>query len=491
MAGALAQAVDEELTCSLCLDLYDEPKALPTCGHVFCKKCLVGLLRGKKKGHIVNCPECRAVIRIDKRSVSSLNTHLKLRNLVEKRREDAKSASVQTPTDIATCPIHEGQTVLLFCVTCKVLICQMCLLESHNGQSHVFKGIPETHQVQMQEMTDILKETCKKIEQSRDILSRKKSLKEHISRSKLTECKAVDKLVEERVNEINEEGEKLKTNIQQAVDLKVNELERHICELDKDVEKAEDLHAAALRLKSNASDIEYVRHHDDLVDKLKEVIDVNQCEVNLPLPVVTFLPNKSPESTLGTLVKDSEVGSYQTEAKKENILKTIVSDVIRGGFTLFVIFILIITVLPVCFTILFVTVAFALIMYPYTVYNWCKYLTITSRQWIEHEIVNMRSETIILQFLNRLSTNLIIITTLFSVTFDFLLSRYEDFDGYIYLLYMYQEEILETASFLSNEIWIYLLLFKFLILLPLDLGIMIHKLLTAIPSPNSQTVGPE
>ena len=54
----------EELTCSICLLVYDEPRVLaPGCTHVFCTACLRALLAGAaKKGQNATCPLCRQPI---------------------------------------------------------------------------------------------------------------------------------------------------------------------------------------------------------------------------------------------------------------------------------------------------------------------------------------------------------------------------------------------------------------------------------------------
>ncbi|GAA6088963.1 E3 ubiquitin/ISG15 ligase TRIM25-like isoform X1 [Tachysurus ichikawai] len=56
MATAL-EALEKELTCPVCLDLYREPHVL-RCGHNFCLQCLKRLKSLSEHGHL-RCPECR------------------------------------------------------------------------------------------------------------------------------------------------------------------------------------------------------------------------------------------------------------------------------------------------------------------------------------------------------------------------------------------------------------------------------------------------
>ena len=49
----------KELTCTICLEAFTEPKVLPCC-HTFCKKCLEATLEKSDKKEKLTCPQCRA-----------------------------------------------------------------------------------------------------------------------------------------------------------------------------------------------------------------------------------------------------------------------------------------------------------------------------------------------------------------------------------------------------------------------------------------------
>ncbi len=50
--------IDQELTCSVCHNHFEDPKVLPCC-HYFCRRCIVKLRATVKSGNAFNCPECR------------------------------------------------------------------------------------------------------------------------------------------------------------------------------------------------------------------------------------------------------------------------------------------------------------------------------------------------------------------------------------------------------------------------------------------------
>ncbi len=52
------EKIDQELTCSICLNHFEEPKVLPCC-HYYCRGCIVKLRARVKSGNAFNCQECR------------------------------------------------------------------------------------------------------------------------------------------------------------------------------------------------------------------------------------------------------------------------------------------------------------------------------------------------------------------------------------------------------------------------------------------------
>ena len=54
---SLIANLKDELTCPICMDVFQEPRVLP-CHHVFCFKCLDKLLEVKGVGSF-DCPKCR------------------------------------------------------------------------------------------------------------------------------------------------------------------------------------------------------------------------------------------------------------------------------------------------------------------------------------------------------------------------------------------------------------------------------------------------
>lgn len=74
--------LDDELSCSICLELYRSPLTLP-CLHSFCAECLSELAQGSN-GPTLSCPQCRADIQIPGGGVANFPKNFNLESIVQK-----------------------------------------------------------------------------------------------------------------------------------------------------------------------------------------------------------------------------------------------------------------------------------------------------------------------------------------------------------------------------------------------------------------------
>ena len=63
--------VEDQLTCAICLDRYQDPKLL-SCSHAFCSKCLESIARHGAQGSTVQCPNCRQPTALPQNGVPGL-----------------------------------------------------------------------------------------------------------------------------------------------------------------------------------------------------------------------------------------------------------------------------------------------------------------------------------------------------------------------------------------------------------------------------------
>ena len=205
------QQIEEEITCSICGDLFTDPKTIP-CLHTFCKQCIEKSIESNKKmASIVCCPLCRTPLARD--DISSVPTNFTINRLVEifgKRKESGESLQMKcgncenrsaaitwcvqcetslcqhcddvhnmwkdfkshkivaveqfvrnpklvlsTPEKPEVCKNHTKQALDLYCKTCCSLICRDCTLKDHPRETHDFDFID-----------DVVDEERKKIKQA-------------------------------------------------------------------------------------------------------------------------------------------------------------------------------------------------------------------------------------------------------------------------------------------------------------------------------------
>jgi len=127
--------IPESLTCSICLDYFDDPRVIK-CGHTFCLKCLRAVGTPPK----ITCALCRqesTQLREDTPKNYTL-CHV-IEDLNQKKLSLAKitSSSSSSPP---ICTKH-NEPMKLFCYDCRCVICSMCFPLEH--QTHKIFSIPD------------------------------------------------------------------------------------------------------------------------------------------------------------------------------------------------------------------------------------------------------------------------------------------------------------------------------------------------------------
>ncbi|KAK7068639.1 hypothetical protein SK128_020807 [Halocaridina rubra] len=116
-------AMESELTCDICSDVYlegkKEPVTLPECGHTFCRQCLLNI----EKAGSLSCPYCRT--KHHGSSVTQLSTVYAILNLTKFLRR----------SKFGVCESHTA-TLDFWCWTCGKGLCGFCLYEGHMIKEH-------------------------------------------------------------------------------------------------------------------------------------------------------------------------------------------------------------------------------------------------------------------------------------------------------------------------------------------------------------------
>ncbi|XP_019642614.1 PREDICTED: tripartite motif-containing protein 3-like [Branchiostoma belcheri] len=134
MSQSLGEQIHEELSCSICLELFTRPKVLP-CQHTFCQDCLQDHVEVRTP---LECPNCRQPFSLPPGGVPALPDNHLVASLCGRIIKQSFPSSIdkkRQPTSSEQCSFHPGEQLSLYCEECTVQLCMTCLDEAHRGHS--------------------------------------------------------------------------------------------------------------------------------------------------------------------------------------------------------------------------------------------------------------------------------------------------------------------------------------------------------------------
>ncbi|XP_072900897.1 E3 ubiquitin/ISG15 ligase TRIM25-like [Hemitrygon akajei] len=140
----------EELTCSVCLELFQNPVALP-CQHSFCAKCINDAWDHSKTPSGVSCPQCRQTFKPRPKLVKNHS----LQNIVEKYNQHPPVAATSAQTAPVMCEycIEKPTPAVKTCLKCETSFCSLHL------QPHLTKQIYKNHNL-IKPTADLTRRQC-------------------------------------------------------------------------------------------------------------------------------------------------------------------------------------------------------------------------------------------------------------------------------------------------------------------------------------------
>ncbi|XP_062440467.1 probable E3 ubiquitin-protein ligase MID2 isoform X2 [Rhea pennata] len=168
------ETLESELTCPICLELFEDPLLLP-CAHSLCFSCAHRILVSSCSSSesiepitAFQCPTCRYVISLNHRGLEGLKRNVTLQNIIdrfqkaslsgpnspnENRRERTYRNSPTMSSERIACQFCEQdppRDAVKTCITCEVSYCDRCLRATHPNKkpftSHrLVEPVPDTH----------------------------------------------------------------------------------------------------------------------------------------------------------------------------------------------------------------------------------------------------------------------------------------------------------------------------------------------------------
>ncbi|XP_062605128.1 E3 ubiquitin-protein ligase TRIM56-like [Saccostrea cucullata] len=125
---SISTIAEEFLTCSICFEVYTDPKTLP-CLHSFCKGCINTFTKKIPNKKEYSCPVCREAFILSNNDIENLKTNFCLKNLTE-----LFSSSIEVKKLCSFCSLKgENIEASSQCLTCKDLLCSECAEHRHRS----------------------------------------------------------------------------------------------------------------------------------------------------------------------------------------------------------------------------------------------------------------------------------------------------------------------------------------------------------------------
>ncbi|KAM4664249.1 putative E3 ubiquitin-protein ligase MID2 [Discoglossus pictus] len=168
------ETLESELTCPICLELFEDPLLLP-CAHSLCFTCAHRILvsgcassESVEPVPVFQCPTCRYVISLNHRGLEGLKRNITLQNIID-RFQKASLSVPNSPSDdhrervyksipimaseripCQFCEVDPPRDAVKTCITCEVSYCDRCLRATHPNKkpftSHrLVEPIPDAH----------------------------------------------------------------------------------------------------------------------------------------------------------------------------------------------------------------------------------------------------------------------------------------------------------------------------------------------------------
>ena len=307
--------LEEQLKCSVCLDLYTNPKILP-CHHSFCQECLERLPRNRIERSISSlfCPACRKKTDLPRGGVGGfpvafhLNALKEITQNLKKKIADLKQVS---------CNDH-NKPLEAYCDTCETVICFYCTFRTH--KDHKYDLICDCYPKHCQMLRDSLKPVKGKKEALKKVLSDLAEKKDEIMERGEGVLEEIREMVDEMIGILRQSERKLTEQVKRVTDAKLEMLSKQAESVQKNLKLLKDVEDYLEQNLKTCTPQQVLCSRKQILKHISEVTT----QIN----VEELQPNDSPHDI--ELIKDNEalkslhhIGTIVTATVKKESAKKV------------------------------------------------------------------------------------------------------------------------------------------------------------------------
>lgn len=167
MASSLPTKLRHNLTCVMCMQLFNHanrvPKMLP-CQHSFCLECLEQYIEKKLDNQQIPCPVCREPYCLPGEGIIAIPDNVLAKEFVTPDGADSMPAM----GEVNRCDDHPDYECIFVCQTCKVGVCSKCIIASTLQESR--HGKHQLHEIN-DTICDVKKYVVEKMEKIEGIVT--------------------------------------------------------------------------------------------------------------------------------------------------------------------------------------------------------------------------------------------------------------------------------------------------------------------------------
>uniref|UniRef100_A0A672S0R4 Uncharacterized protein n=1 Tax=Sinocyclocheilus grahami TaxID=75366 RepID=A0A672S0R4_SINGR len=284
MAKSSISLAQDQFSCSICLDLVQDPVVIP-CGHTYCMSCITGCWDQDYQKGVYSCPQCRQTF--TPRPVLGKNTMLAevLEKLKNTKRQAAHPAQCYTGSrdvecDVCTgrkhkaiksclvclnsycqnhleqhetffrgkrhnlmdatgrlqdmiCPQHE-KLLEIYCLTDQHCICYLCAMDEHKTHKTVLAAAERAEK--QRQLKETQRKFCHKIQERRKQLEELRKAMESHKRSAQTAVEDSERIFTELIRSIERNRSEVTQLIRDQEKAAVSLAEEQLKQLEQEIE---------------------------------------------------------------------------------------------------------------------------------------------------------------------------------------------------------------------------------------------------------------
>ena len=263
----LVKNLKKQVTCSICLDTYTEPKTI-SCLHTFCCECLEKhAIENQRRGKF-RCPECQAEIdlpqgyRFDRLPNSFF--HKNLLGVLEA--EDHRAILRQVKE---TCSQHTEERLRYYCSKCEACVCPICVTEDHRG--HAFDVLEKAVQEDQKNILSTVQAIKEKADLFRAQLKKLEKTSEDVEMTIAIVKQEVSEATERVITEMRQQEKQLLESLEITRRKRIERINSAKLELESLIKKMNQAAEFAENLMQRRSAVDIMENKNKLRQKLEEL----------------------------------------------------------------------------------------------------------------------------------------------------------------------------------------------------------------------------